>query len=203
MVALLQSPNLAQLVKVSKHPVVLVTATLIESLDDFDLQQNITKPRPIVLDSSDDTETVNSYSFERNPPLKSETDTPVTFTPLQWEALHSNLQAVFPPDDKYTYIIEDYQSKQCETFPGAPGFAFDSQVRINLRNEKEATEWLQNMQQHSLTTYRVTRTSKPGLRRVLYKSERHCQHFRKKLSEKQTVKSALAQSKKARRPLTL
>ncbi len=75
-------------------------------------------------------------------------------------------------------------------------------MRINLRNEEEATEWLQNMQQHSLTTYRVTRTSKPGLRRVLYKSERHCQHFRKKLSEKQTVKSALAQSKKARRPLT-
>ena len=51
-----------------------------------------------------------------------------------------------------------YQSKEIETFPGAPGFAFETQVRINQKNQLEATEWLDKMQQHSHVTYRVTRT---------------------------------------------
>ena len=49
---------------------------------------------------------------------------------LTWQELDSNMQAVFPTDDKYTYVVESYQSKELETFPGAPGFAFESQVRI-------------------------------------------------------------------------
>ena len=67
------------------------------------------------------------------------------------------MQAVFPTDDKYTYVVESYQSKELETFPGAPGFAFESQVRINI---EEANVWLDKMQQHSHVTYRVTITKK-------------------------------------------
>ena len=100
------------------------------------------------------------------------------------------------------HVIESYQSKELETFPGAPGFAFETQVRINLKNEGEATEWLDKMQQHSHVTYRVTRTNKSGQCRVLCKLERHCQHFRKSLTEKQIAKAALAKSKKAKKPLT-
>ena len=58
------------------------------------------------------------------------------------------------------YVIESYQSKELETFPGAPGFAFETQVRINLKNEGKATEWLEKMQQHSHVTYCVTTTTK-------------------------------------------
>ena len=73
---------------------------------------------------------------------------------------------------------------------------------INLKNESKAKEWLHKMQQHSHATYRVTGTNKPGLKRVLCKLERHCQHFRKILTEKQVAKGAVAKAKKARKPLT-
>ena len=63
------------------------------------------------------------------------------------------MQAVFPTDDKYTYVVDSYQSKELEIFPGAPGFAFESQVRITLKNEGEANEWLDKMQQHGHVTY--------------------------------------------------
>ena len=76
------------------------------------------------------------------------------------ESLNPDLQAVFPPDEKFSYVVEKFESKPCERFPGAPPFAFDCQVRINVRNEEEATEWLAKMQQHSSITYRITRTTK-------------------------------------------
>ena len=72
-------------------------------------------------------------------------------------------------------------------------------MRINLKTESEAKEWLDKMQQHSHVTYRVTRTNKPGLKRVLCKLERHCQHFRKTLK---LAKGAVAKANKARKPLT-
>ena len=95
------------------------------------------------------------------------------------------MQAVFPTDDKYTYVVESYQSKELETFPGAPGFAFESQVRINI---EEANVWLDKMQQHSHVTYRVTITKKTGQCRVLCKLEQHCQHFRKSLTENKSLR---------------
>ena len=75
-------------------------------------------------------------------------------------------------------------------------------MRINLKNESKAKEWVDKMQQHSHVTYRVTRTNKPGLIRVLCKLEHHCQHFRKILTKKQVAKGAVAKAKKARKPLT-
>lgn len=118
-----------------------------------------------------------------------------------WESLNPDLQAVFPPDEKFSYIVEKYESKPCETFPGAPPFAFECQVRINVGNEEEATEWLAQMEQHSSVTYRVTRTTKLQYQRVAYKTERHCQHFRKQLTTKQVMTASQARSKKASKPL--
>lgn len=60
------------------------------------------------------------------------------------------------------------------------------------------------MMEHSFCTYRITRTSKkPAMKWVAYKIEMHCQHIRKGLSIKDKEKSALSQSKKARKPFTL
>ena len=87
-------------------------------------------------------------------------------------------------------------------FQGSPDVAFEAQVRINLKNEIEGKQWLDKMQQHSQVMYRVTRTYKPGLKCVLCKFERHCQHFRKTLTKKQVAKGAVANVKKARKPLT-
>ena len=118
-----------------------------------------------------------------------------------WDSLNPDLQAVFPPDEKFSYVVENYESKPCETFPGAPPFAFNCQVRINVRNEEEATEWLAKMQQHSSITYCVTRTTKLQHCRVAYKTERHCQHFRKQMTKKQVITGSRANSKKTSKPL--
>ena len=40
------------------------------------------------------------------------------------ELLNSNLQTVFPPDEKFSYMVENYKSKPCEPFPGTPPFVF-------------------------------------------------------------------------------
>ena len=160
-----------------------------ESLDDF-----VVKPKkrhqPIHISANSDSDTP--------PPTTPSTLSP---TPQTWDSINSDLQAIFPPDEKYTYIVEAYQSNVCETFPGAPTSAFYCQVRINLTNE-EATEWLKKMQMHSCVTYRVTRTNKVNLRRVAYKTERHCQHYRKQLTTKQAAKAAKAKSVKSTKPLT-
>ena len=57
--------------------------------------------------------------------------------------------------------------------------AFVSRVLFNVLNECAATEWLKAFENHTKTTYRVTRGSKFKGKRILYKTERHCQHKRK------------------------
>ena len=78
--------------------------------------------------------------------------------------LHSLLEGI-------TYIIVQLKEIMKESFSGASAFAFESTIRINITNAKEAKEWLQQMQQHSKCTYRHSRGRKPGLKRVLYKVE--------------------------------
>lgn len=163
-----------------------------ESLQESPTQFNQLEGTHSLLDTSGTSRTVPNTDPTPKPSV----------TPQKWENLHPSLQTVLPPDEEYTYVIEAYQPKQLEAFPGAPEYAFECQVRINLRNEEEAMQWLQKMQEHGHCTYRVTRTSKPGLRRVLFKTERHCHHFRKKLTAKQTSKAAAAKSRKEMRPLT-
>ena len=119
----------------------------------------------------------------------------------EWESLNPDLQAVFPPDEKFSYVVEKFESKPCERFPGAHPFAVDCQVRINVRNEEEATEWLAKTQQHSSITYRITCTTKLQHCRVAYKTECHCQHFHKQMTKKQVMTASQAKSKKTSKPL--
>ena len=62
---------------------------------------------------------------------------------------------------------------------------FEAEIRINVTNEEEAKQWIHDMMAHSLTTYRITRTTSPGLKQVQCKIEMHCQHYSKPLTKKQ------------------
>lgn len=164
------------------------------SLEDFDLGK---QKLDSTLIHEESLPTVNENDSPLSPPSN-----PVSSYALTWDELNSDLQLALPPDEKYTYVVEAYHQNKKLEFQGAPALAFEAQVRINVKNESEAGEWLDKMQKHSQVTYRVTRTYKPGLKRVLCKLERHCQHFRKPLTRKQIAKGAVAKAKKARTPLT-
>ena len=122
---------------------------------------------------------------------------------LSWKQLDVPLQTFLPNDSKYTYyVIEDFQSKMSEKFEGAPINCFEAVIRINLTSEEEAKQWIQDMA-HSLTTYRITRTTTPGLKRVQCKIEMHCQHYRKPLTSKQKQGGANVKSKNLNVPLLI
>ena len=55
---------------------------------------------------------------------------------------------------------------------------------------------MKKMSNHSTCTYRTTKTVKTSSKRVKCKYAKHCQHFAKKLSQKQKEKSALSRAKK-------
>ncbi len=78
------------------------------------------------------------------------------------------LRELLPLDDIYTYVVTDFSSPR---------------------------SWLTKMMVHSQCTYRHTRGRKPGLKRVLYKAEMHCQNQKKDPTLKQRHKSAEAKSK--------
>ena len=118
---------------------------------------------------------------------------------LSWKDVP--LQTVLHNDSKYTYVI-DFQSKMSEKFERVLINCFEAVIRINLTSEEEAKQWIQDMMAHSLTTYQITRTTTPGLKRVQYKIEMHCQHYRKPLTSKQKQGGANVKSKKSKCPIT-
>ena len=75
-------------------------------------------------------------------------------------------------------------------------------MRINLTDKEAAQSWMQKMMQHSKCTYRHSKGRAPGLKRVLYKAEMHCQHQQKKLTPKQQQKASAAKSKNSKKVLT-
>ena len=137
----------------------------------------------------------NTHSELPHPPTK-----PPSNTPMQWKDLSASLKQVLPPHEQYTYIIETYQESS-ESHEDAPQFS--ATIRINLQNETDARDWINEMSNHSKCTYRVTKTVKPGMKRIKCKFVMHCQHYAKKLTQKQREKSALARVKKAKAPLSL
>ena len=119
---------------------------------------------------------------------------------MKWDELHPSLQNVLPPDDDYSYVVETYHEINNE-IGDSPHFS--ATIRINLANEDDAKQWIKKMSDHSLCTYRTTKTVKTCNKRVKCKFAKHCQHFAKKLSQKQNEKSALSRAKKkAKAPLS-
>ncbi len=112
---------------------------------------------------------------------------------LIWNELLPSLQFVLPPDDDYSYVIEEYDAVDC-TSTDSPHFI--STVRINLVTAEDANVWMEKMSEHSKCTYQTTKTIKSQQKRVKCKFAKHCQHFAKNLHQnKQTNQHCLEQEK--------
>ena len=123
-------------------------------------------------------------------------------TAVSWLDLHPSLQMMLPPDE-WKVDIRNWKLEKM-SFNGAPTFSFNAVIRISLIfDESNARSFLQQMMEHSSCTYWVTRTSKTAMKRIAYKLEMHCQHFKKAPSKKQSEMAKLAQSKKANKLLTM
>ena len=118
----------------------------------------------------------------------SETEKPTGLQPQKWNDLCQELQDVLPPTDKYSYLLEAFQQLPKETFCGAPESSFEVKLCVNLENEEDTKEWVSTLMEQSKCTYRVTRSYHPKMKRVRYKLDLHCQHFKKKLTDKQVAK---------------
>ena len=114
---------------------------------------------------------------------------------VSWDELPCFLQSVIPPDDEYSYVIEECNKLPAEGFSGAPSNRFVATMRINLNNGEQAKHWVDKMCNHSKCTYRITRTYKPSLKRIMWRADMHCQHQRKPLSTKQLAAKALSKKK--------
>ena len=122
--------------------------------------------------------------------------------PIEWDYLHPALQALLPAEEGLTYVITEFIPLPTEDFHGAPENAFQATVRVNVSEKEAAQSWMEKMMQHSKCTYRHSRGRSPGLKRVLYKAEMHCQHQQKKLTPKQQQKASEVKSKNSRKVLT-
>ena len=72
---------------------------------------------------------------------------------------------------------------------------FHTQFCIDLQKEESVSQWLNDFQSHSKCTYHVTWTYKPLMKHVKYKLDMHCQHFKKKLADKQLVQISSSKQK--------
>lgn len=122
-------------------------------------------------------------------------------SPRNWKDLDIPLRSLLPDEVGITYVVTSFTPLVKEEFSGAPAHAFESIIRINVSNVDEGKRWLQSMMKHSKCTYRQTKGRKPGLKRVLYKVEMHCQHKRKPLTPRQVEQKATARVKNSRKIL--
>ncbi len=98
-----------------------------------------------------------------------------------------------------TYIVSELTSLPQETFSGAPFYAFESTVRMNITTAESAKMWQDSMMKQSMCTYRHSKGRSPGLKRVLYKVEMHCQRRKKELTARQKEQAAKARAKNGRK----
>ena len=104
-------------------------------------------------------------------------------------------KGILPNEGKISNVIIDYTPLATSSLSGATEFAFNAVIRINVTTEEDTKLWLQQLMNHSKCTYRHTKGRSPGLKRVLFKAEMHCQHQQKKLTSKQKWVGALARCK--------
>ena len=88
-----------------------------------------------------------------------------TESPKPWCQLRTELKAVLPANESYTYLVEHYKKLPQSEFCGAPVFNFEADLRVNLENEMQGRAWLTEMFEQCKCTYRVSRTHKPWLKR--------------------------------------
>ena len=96
-------------------------------------------------------------------------------------------------------FVEYYQALPQHKFCGAPVANYEVHVRVNLDDETQVKDWVDSLSEKTKCTYRASRTYKPSLKRVTFKIDMHCQHFRKPLTKKQQH----SHDQKKRKSLTL
>ena len=89
----------------------------------------------------------------------------------------SDLQSLIPTD--YSYHLSAYESLPKGDFLGAPTQFFKAKFYIKLYSEKAACNWITDFEQKTQTTYRILKGCKTTGSLVLFKTIRHCQHYRK------------------------
>ena len=92
--------------------------------------------------------------------------------------------------------MEHLETLQSRGFAGAKTYPFRAQFRMSITHTDGAQSWLKSMMEHSQCTYRVTRTYKPEMKRVLYRVDLRCQHKQKQLSLKQLASKSSRASQK-------
>ena len=117
------------------------------------------------------------------------------------ECIPSVLATILPKN--YSYRLSTFQELEPETFCGASTQTYTTTLFCKITTEQEALEWLETFQTQSLSTYRVTRGTKTSGSILVYKSVRHCQHYRK-FTPKQGIKFPNStRQKKTQCPSTL
>ena len=129
--------------------------------------------------TSDTEKLVNEIDFEDNLNCM-----------VTWDKLNNKMKAILPCTSRngstiYTYVIEKYEDLTQEAFSGAAEECFNAEFRVNLCSEEDFNHWLAAFSESSQCTYRKTRTYNPSLKRVLFKLDMHCHHYRKQLTAKQ------------------
>ena len=98
---------------------------------------------------------------------------------LSQHQLPTLLMDVFPTS--YKYMFKSFEVKASSNVP-----SFCAVVLISsVRTEEQAIQWIKDLESHTSTTYRITRGNQCKGKRIIYKTDRHCQHMRKKPSMKQ------------------
>ena len=133
---------------------------------------------------------------DKNEGFIAEFEAPLLNQVLIYEDLPPLLSTVLPPS--YTYQFLEFSWT-----PSCTKEEFHSRILINVSDEDRAIEWLQAFENHNSTTYRVTRGSKFSGKRILYKTERHCQHKRKKAKNSKTNEHLKLRDKKTDCPSKL
>ena len=103
---------------------------------DFDVTQKITRKRK--------KRSVISTIAKHNINSKGTSNNYETH-PITWGQLPPDIQSVLPHDEEYTYVVQSHQTCTTKSFEGAPEFAFEALVRINLDDSEAVDKWLKKM----------------------------------------------------------
>ena len=102
------------------------------------------------------------------------------------DKFHKQLMDYIPQN--YNYMIENFQEIANESFLGAPPFAFEVHLWLEIDTAIDVQTWIQQLEEKTTTTYRVTKGTSYRMtgKKVVYKTIRHCQHKQKKPTKKMT-----------------
>ena len=61
-----------------------------------------------------------------------------SISPRKWESLDVCLRSLLPNEEGITYVVSSFSSLPKEEFSGAPAYAFESTIRVNVNSADDA-----------------------------------------------------------------